>query len=177
MNDCRKKIFYKIRKRGNMKKLLLLVLIIFIGAVAYSETEEYKTGLQYFYNRNTKEAEKYFKLAEEKEDTAAYRQLGRLYFYIKKLDLSEEYYKKAVEAGDDYSCYKLGKLYHIQKKYELSREYYQLGADRGDENSQYKIDILDGKVKVKVKVIIADEMEEELERNTILYENDRDAGV
>ena len=34
--------------------------------------------------------------------------------------------------------------------------------------------ILDG--KVKVKVIIADEMEEELERNTILYENDRDAG-
>ena len=157
-----------------MKKLLLLVLIIFIGAVAYSETEEYKTGLQYFYNRNTKEAEKYFKLAEEKEDTAAYRQLGRLYFYIKKLDLSEEYYKKAVEAGDDYSCYGLGTIYHIQKKYELSKEYYQLGADRGDKKSQYKIDILNG--KIKEKVIIADGFEEELERNSILYENDRDAG-
>ena len=157
-----------------MKKIILL-LVLLIGVLGYSETEELKMGKEYFLSNRLKEAEKYFKLAEEKGDISAYRELGRLYFYMKRLDLSEEYYKKSVESGDDYSCYRLGNLYTIQKKEELAKEYYILGAERGSSGAQYELDVLEGRKK-KMNKVGDMSLLEMLERNSIMYENEKAAG-
>lgn len=48
-----------------MKRIILLLIVI-IGVVVFSKTEELKKGKEYFQNNKMKEAEKYFKLAKEK---------------------------------------------------------------------------------------------------------------
>ena len=156
-----------------MKKIILLFIVV-ICIIGFSETEELKKGKEYFQNDRLKEAEKYFKLAEEKQDVDVYPELGKLYFFIGKKDLSEVYYKKGVEKGDAFSCYGLGKIYQINGDLVNAEKYFRIGVDRGSDISKREIDRIEG--KENSRIVVDPSLYEKLEKGRIQYENAKAAG-
>jgi len=101
------------------------VEIIILKGILLSEFKKYE------------EAEKYYKLAIEKDKNYSYpyNGLGNIYISLKKYEEADKYYKLAIEKDKNYSYpYNgLGSLYTDLKKYEEAEKYYKLSIEK-DEN-------------------------------------------
>ena len=90
--------------------------------------------LGYLYDEmiDFKEAEKYYRLAIEKNNKEAIFNLALLYRKQDKLKEAEKYYLLAIENGDKEAIFNLGFLYEEQDKLIQAEKYYLLAIEKGD---------------------------------------------
>ncbi len=99
-------------------------------------------GLCYDYQKDHKNAEKYYLLAIEKGDANALTNLAILYSNQGKPELVEKYYLLAIDKGQVKALNNLAILYENQGKIELAEKYYLLAIDRGEVKALNNLAIL-----------------------------------
>ena len=108
----------------------------------------YELGIVYSnYEKNDKEAEKWWKLAGEKGHSKAQYSLGLMYEESGNISDSIDWYKKSAEQGNVKAQYNLGYLYKQRNNIEKAEYWYEKGAEQGDIKAQNSLGIINEKKK------------------------------
>ena len=100
----------------------------------------YELGIVYSnYEKNDKEAEKWWKLAGEKGHSDAQYSLGLMYQESGNFSDSIDWYTKAGEQGNIEAQYNLGNLYSDINNYENAEKWWEKAAEKNDVNAQYNL--------------------------------------
>ncbi len=122
-----------------IKKIFFIVsLLMSYSMVTYSAEDSYDVGERLRKSGNLVEAEKYYKLAADREDSE-WAQYNLAYFIYQKngdLEKAEEYYKKAAAKGNEWAEYNLAYyIYHQNGSLQKAREYYERAAEKGNQEA------------------------------------------
>ena len=103
----------------------------------------YELGIVYSnYEKNDKEAEKWWKLAGEKGHSDAQYSLGLMYKENGNYSDSIDWYTKAAEQGNVEAQYNLGNLYLNMNNYENAEKWWKKAAENEDVNAQNGLGII-----------------------------------
>ena len=126
-----------------MRKFIsLFLLFISFSLLSFSVSQEFQAGTEYFGNGDSKNAEKYFKIAIDKGDILAYQALGLLYFNQGKVNLAKKYLQMGVDKGEPLAMYGLGVVYESEGSLEMARKHYQMAADNGLDMANFGLERL-----------------------------------
>ena len=115
-----------------MKKILLLFLLfISFSLLSFSYSKEFEQGTIYLGNGDSKNAEKYFKIAADNGDVIAYQALGLIYYDQGKTDLAKKYLQMGIDKGEPIAMYGMGIIYENEGNTNMARKYYQMAVDNG----------------------------------------------
>ena len=108
----------------------------------------YELGIVYSnYEKNDKEAEKWWKLAGEKGHSDAQYSLGLMYKESGNYSDSIDWYTKAAEQGNIEAQYNLGNLYFNINNYENAKKWWKKAAEHGEIKAQNGLGVIYEKQK------------------------------
>ena len=103
----------------------------------------YELGIVYSnYEKNDKEAEKWWKLAGEKGHSNSQYSLGFMYKENGNYSDSIDWYTKAAEQGNMEAQYNLGLLFDDRNNIEKAEYWYKKAAEQGLLQAQYNLGVL-----------------------------------